>query len=109
MTDHFSDENRDRAMEYLAETDELAASLKANEVRTEYLAKVAEALAFRMCEGSVEAKKAEAKTMPNVLEAWKEHFQAIQDYELVKAKRARAVLVVDTWRSVNANRRAGNV
>ena len=95
----------ERAMDYLSDTDVECAALKADVHRSEYLAKVAEALAFQLAEGSIEAKKAEAKRVTTVQDAWEKHFSAMQAYEIVRAKRERAVLTVEVWRSMNANRR----
>jgi hypothetical protein len=92
-------------MEYLSLSDVESAELKSNVARTEYLAKVAEALSFQIAEGSVEAKKCEARVSPGVREAWEKHFSAIQAYEIVRARRQRAELVVDIYRTQSANRR----
>lgn len=95
----------ERAMNYLAETDEVGAELKTNVARSEYMAKVAESMAFNLLEGPMEARKHEARVAGAVKEAWESHFKAMQAYEVVRARRERAVLTVDVWRSQNANRR----
>jgi hypothetical protein len=84
--------------------------MKANVARTEYMAKVAEAVAYKAIPaGSVEDKKAEAKIMPQCMKAWEDHFVAVTEFEKVRARREREVLIIDVWRSINANRRVGNV
>lgn len=93
------------AMNYLATTDEVCAELKTNVARSEYMAKVAESMAFNLLEGPMEARKNEARVATSVKDAWESHFQATQAYEIVRARRERAVLTVDVWRSQNANRR----
>lgn len=106
-----SDERLDKAMCFLAETDLECASRKAMVLRTEFLAKHAEALVYKALgnEGSVEDRKQSVRLDESVKKAWEEHFIAVREYENVKAQRERNVLVVELWRSTNANRRAGNV
>jgi hypothetical protein len=99
----------EKSLTYLATTDASCAELKANVARSEYLAKLAEAIAFKTADGTVEEKKARAKISEESQKAWDRHFTAIAEYEKVRAKRETEVLVVDVWRSMNANRRVGNV
>ena len=105
-----SDEKRvEAALKFLAGSDELIAQLKVGVARTEYLAKLQDAMAFRAATGNIEERKAEAKMMPAVQKTWEEHFVAIGEYEKVRAKRERAVLTCDLWRTAQASRRMGNV
>jgi hypothetical protein len=105
-----TDERVERAMTYLADTDEKFAQSRGEMLRTEYLADVAEAMVYKSIqEGSVEDKKRAAKIAPETRKAMEEHFHAVVQYETLKARRAREILVVELWRSVNANRRVGNV
>jgi hypothetical protein len=97
----------DKAMNYLAETDAEGAELKADVQRTEFMAKVTEALWFKQAEGGVEERRQYVKTLEPVKDAWEKHFAAITKYETVRAKRERAVLVVDVYRTQASNRRAG--
>lgn len=101
----------DKAMNFLAETDSECAELKANVARSEHMAKVAEAMAYLTVPNSerknVEHRKAEAKTSDEVKDRWADHFDAVKAYEVVRARRERAVLTVDVYRTQAANRRAG--
>ena len=105
------DENRvDQAMTYLASTDETFAQARGAMLRTEYLADVAESMVYKSIQGgSVEDKKRTAKIAPETATAMEEHFKAVVEFEKLKARRAREVLVIELWRSVNANRRVGNI
>ena len=96
-------------MRFLASTDEEAAELKANVDRTEYKAKAMKAACFRMLEGTVADREAESLGNGAVQEAYEGHFKAIRDYQAVANKRALQVLIVEVWRSLQANRRVGNV
>jgi hypothetical protein len=100
-----NEDRLEKALTYLATTDADCASLKANVARTEYLAKRHEALVFQIADGPIDARKAEAKASGEVASKWEEHFKAIEAYEAVRAKRETEVIVVETWRSMNANRR----
>jgi hypothetical protein len=96
-----------KALQYLATTDEPCANLKAEVARKEYLCKLAESKAFMLADGPIEKRKAEAKSSLPVQEAQDEYFQAIAEFEKVKAKRETESLVCEVWRSLNANRRQG--
>lgn len=96
-----------KAMRYLAETDEPCAELKAQVARKEYLTKLAESKAFMLADGPVEQRKADAKTSEPVQAAYDEYFNAIAEFEKVKAKRETEGLVCEIWRSISANRRQG--
>jgi hypothetical protein len=95
----------DKAMNYLAETDVECAELRANVARSEFMAKVCEGLHYKSASGSVEDRKQEARTTQAVIDEWEKHFVAITKYETVRARRMRAELLVEVWRSQNANRR----
>ena len=59
--------------------------------------------------GTVEERKAFAKSEPGCMAAWEAHFKAIAAYEKVRAKRELESLVVDVYRTVSANRRQGQI
>ena len=99
----------DKALGFLAATDERSAKLKSLVAETEYLAKLSEQKFFLTAEGSVDQRKATAKMNQECQDAWGKHFKAIVDYERVRAKRERAVLTVDLYRTMSANRRVGNI
>lgn len=104
------DARLDAAMCYLAETDLEFAHSRGMMLRTEYLAEVAESIVYKSIqEGSVEDKKRAAKVAPETQKAMEEYFGCVVQFETLKARRAREVLVVELWRSTNANRRVGNV
>lgn len=103
------DSRVDKAMQFLAQTDLEVAEWKGAVLRSEFMAKSAEALVYKSLEGSVEDRKQGTRLDENVKKAWEEHFQAVVKHETLKARREREVLVIDLWRSVNANRRAANV
>jgi hypothetical protein len=104
-----SDEKLSKALRYLANTDRRSAVLKANVERKEWIFKRAKALAFKLSEGTVADRNADAETCDEVQKAAKQWFRSIAVSEKVRAKRQTAALIVEVWRSVNANRRTGNI
>ncbi len=100
-----------KAMRYLAETDERAAELKAEVERSEYKAKTVKATVFlhTISNGTIAQREATALIANETQDAYRAHFQAIRDYQSVANKRELERLVVEVWRSENANRRVGNV
>jgi hypothetical protein len=103
------DEDRlQKALTYLATTDEPCAALRADMERTEFKAKAVRAAMIKHSSGSsASAREAEADASVEVSEAWEKHFKATHDYHAMANKRSTEVIIVDTWRSMNANRRQG--
>lgn len=98
-----------KALHYLADTDEECAVLKTDVQRKEYALDLAKRRVFLVADGNIEERKARAECSPDVQTAIAAHLDALVAFERVKAKRATEAMIVDTWRSVNANRRSGNV
>jgi hypothetical protein len=104
-----SEERCSQALKYLAETDVRAAELKTDVARKEYAAELARKRVFLTADGNNEERKAIAETSPDVQTAEDRLAAAILDYERVRARRTTESLVIEVWRSVNANRRSGNI
>jgi hypothetical protein len=104
-----SDERCQKAIDYLVKTDEESAELKTDVARMEYSLDLEKKRAFLVADGNVEERKAHAELAPETQAAINAHLKALLAYERIRAHRTTAALVVDTWRSVNANRRVGNV
>lgn len=104
-----SDDRCTKALQYLAETDVRSAELKADVARKEYAVDLARKRVFLVADGNNEERKATAETSQDVQTAHDKWVEAMLDYERVKAKRATESFVIEVWRSVNANRRIGNV
>jgi hypothetical protein len=80
----------ERALHYLSETDDSFAEAKANLARAEILAKRARSRIILTSEGTVETRKAQAETHPEVGLADDELIEAITVFERLRAKRSRA-------------------
>ena len=105
-----TNERLERALVRLAESDEIYAGLKATMLRKEYMAKVAEALAFRQeKDGSVRDREMAARVAEPVMTAWDEYFEAVMQFETCRAQREREMTVIEVWRSLESSRRQGNI
>jgi hypothetical protein len=104
-----SDTRAEKALRYLAETDELCAEAKAGMERAEYKYKAMRETVFKMSTGTVAERTAEAMTHEKTSAAHEEYALAIRDYNHIANKRATEIVVIDCWRTIQSNRRAGNV
>lgn len=95
----------ERAMNYLAQTDADYAAEKAGLLRCEILCKRVRSRVLLTFDGSVEIRKAQAETHPEVIEADDALIKATETFEKLKARRQRAEIVVEVWRSLEASRR----
>lgn len=102
-----SDERAEKAMRYLAESDEPAAAAKADMERAEYRVKAMKSQVFLHSNGTVAERQATADTNETVIEAANAYFASIRAYSLLANKRETERIVMDTWRTVQANRRHG--
>jgi hypothetical protein len=93
------------AMEFLAETDDPYAQAKAGVLRAEILTKRVRSRVFLVGSGSVESRKAEAEGHPDVIEADESLCAATLAFETLKAKRSRAEILIDVYRTLEASRR----
>ena len=105
MSEPLTLERMENALEYLAETDQAYADYKASLLRCEILCKRVRARAFLVADGSNEVRKAKAEMNPEVEEADKYLVEATLYLESLKAKRSRAEIVIDCFRTVEASRR----
>ena len=98
----------EKAYHYLAETDEEYASAKALKVGREHAMKTAYSIAFLDHEGTVAERQALAYASQRYKEAVKHLEDAVLDYETLHAKRERARLAIERWRTLEATRRTGS-
>jgi len=107
--ERLNEDRVERAMAVLAETDMQAADAKVMVLRTEQKIKTVKAVVYAALEGSIEDKKQKVELDESVKKAWEDYFSAVREHEIVKNRREREVLVVELFRSVNANRRMGQM
>jgi len=97
----------ENAMEFLAETDVAFAEAKTQVLRSEILAKRVRARVFINEEGSVDLRKAKAESHKDVIDVDEGLIEAMLRLEELKAKRQRAEILIDVWRSLNSARNKG--
>lgn len=106
-----SEERITKALNFLAKTDEDAARAKAYLERLESQKKEVVSVEALRHEGKCSQKAAEYKAYSS--DAFKSHCDlieraAIESYKL-KERRETARMIIEVWRSLNANRRQGNI
>ncbi len=104
-----SDDRLQKSLTYLATTDEEAAQARAYMDGMNEQKKTVFSVELLKASGSVEVKKAEAYSSSSYMQHAKLVQQAIYDYEVLRNKRLTEALIVEVWRSCNANRRRGNI
>jgi len=110
LKDVISDERLEKALRYLARTDMACALAKAEVARAEYRIKLARSAGyFASEERTVESRKMDAERSPLMEQAEGSYATALVAFEQLRAKRETESIIVETWRSLNANRRSGNV
>jgi len=97
----------EEALEYLSDTDEACAELGADMERAEFRAKRTKSTVFTLSAGSVAERNALADTHPDTEAAYEKYFEAHRKFNAMRNKRGTESIVVETWRSLNANRRQG--
>jgi len=97
----------EQAMTYLAETDKDYALEKADLERSEIVRKRTRARIFLTETGTVAERQAKAEIHSDVETADDRYVKCIEIFEVLKARRERAEIVIDVWRSLNAARRKG--
>lgn len=98
-------ERMEEALQYLLDTDESCAALRAEVERTEFKAKRTKAAVFQFSAGSVAERNAEAEVHKDTETAYEAHFKAVKEHEAQRNRRATESIVFEAWRSLNSNRR----
>jgi hypothetical protein len=101
------DKRLEQALGKLAKTDQLAAELHMVVERSEFKAKAVRDAIFLRMEGAVAERQAKAGTDEEYAAAMDKYFEALKSYEGLKNERAREVLVIEVWRSLNSARNKG--
>ncbi len=102
-----TDERLEQALGRLAKSDALSAELHMKMERAEFKAKAVKDAVFLRSEGTAGERSARAGTDSTYTDAMNEYFAALQAYETLKNERAREVLVIEVWRSLNSARNKG--
>ena len=93
-------------MEFLAETDQSFAYAKTQLANYEIMCKRIRARCFLTAAGpNVEARKAAAEVHSEVCAADDSYIEGMREFETLKARRSRAEILIEVWRSIEASRR----
>ncbi len=103
-----SEERAEKALRYLVDTDEPCALALAELVRAEYGWKATREAVFTHAEVTVGERKAIAATHHATKEAHERYCAAVALYSKMANKRETERIVLDTWRTISANRRMGS-
>jgi hypothetical protein len=98
-------EKLESALEYLAGTDHDYALEKAQLERSEILRKRIRAKLFLTSDGTVAERQAKAEVAAETEQVDDDYCKTVAAFEMLRAKRQRAEIVVDVWRSLEASRR----
>ena len=102
-----SDERAEKALRFLVDTDESCALAKAEVERAEFVFKRTKEAVFTFSSGTVAERQAEAIQHADTLAANDKLVEAIATYSKIVNKRDTERIVMDTWRTIQANRRQG--
>ena len=98
-----------QALTRLAETDEQEAELRALVEKTKEQAKSMFTVIAASSSGTVLEREAAAYKHEDYKSAKAAEFNAIAQHQQVKNERAREVIVIDVWRSINSARNKGQI
>ena len=102
-----TDDRMEKALRYLAETDEEIAEAEGELLRSTKLCEMVRDRIFLGATGSVEARKATAGCSAEVAKLEEEVVTATVRFRHLRAKRDTEKNVIEVWRTYQANRRLG--
>jgi len=103
------EEEIQRAVDYMKNTDEPAAAAKGVLSKLEDSKKTILAIEFLKHKGSAAECQKRAEASDKYCHQLEMIAEAVYDFELLRNRRSTATTVIDIWRSENANRRTGNI
>ena len=103
------EERAAEALTFLADTDEEDANLRSEMVKAERRLKLTEDAVFKMSTGSIEARKAEARTSIETQAVFVEYAKSMQDFHSLHNKRTTCRDKLEWARTLSVNRRQGMI
>lgn len=105
-----SDDEVGKALEFLRDTDGDLGQVVGRVEGLQHRIKTAKAVALvNQRSGTVALKQAKADCSPEVIKLIDELENAVAERETLRARRKRAELCIEVWRTQNANMRRGNI
>ena len=103
-------ENMEQALHYLAESEEEWANLRASkDLESKRLEITLASGIIDSNSSSVAGKKVDALNSKDYKETVEEYQQLLESFYLIDARRRRAEITVEVWRSINSSRNKGNI
>ncbi len=105
-----SEDRLQKALTYLAETDQSMGKAKAFMMEVEKLEKMI--ISYNMLESTQKSnplKESEARTSQGYKEWLAKYSSAVEDYQTLYNKRNTEITIVEVWRSLNSSRNRGNI
>lgn len=99
----------EKALQYLAHTDEKYANARARVKYLDHKRKTIKATAYLEAAGTINERESYAYTSAEMVAFLEEYKNAVYDEQILLSKRKSAELAIEIWRSKNANRRQGNI
>lgn len=107
---NITDDRIEQALKKMAATDASHAACKGEVERLHLVKKTIEASAYLDApKGTVAEKEAYVYTTPEYKAHCDEYKQAVLEYQRLTNERERERLIIEVWRTVNANQRRGNI
>ena len=103
------DERLQKALDFLAGTDLKAANAKALVEGLSEQRKTIKSMLYIEAQGDQKKREAEAYAADEYIEHIEKYTNAIAEFETLRNRRITAALIVEVWRSCNANQRKGNI
>ena len=97
------------ALSYLQSTDESCANAKANMKGLDDQKKTIHAIEVLKHEGAIGLREKIAYASQAYTDHLERYKEAVFDYETENNRRNTYILLIETWRSMNANQRSGNI
>ncbi len=105
-----SDSRMEKALTYLAQTDEEAARAKSLMIGIEEQKRTVISIAMlESNEKTAAMKEVDARTSDAYISWASDYTKAVYEYERIRNKRITEATIVDAWRSYNSNKKKGNI
>ena len=107
--EQLNDDRVEKALVYLASTDEDHAGLGSEVKRLEEGVKQAKAHSFLVAEGTVAEREAKAVASLKYADAVLAWTEALKHFKKIDNERNHEMRIIDIWRTLSSNRRQGNM
>ena len=107
--EQLNDDRVEKALIYLANTDEEHGYLGAKVKETEEGIKQAKAHAFLIAEGTVAEREAKAVASLKYANAKEEWVEAYKQFKVLDNKRNSEIRITELWQTLSSNRRKGMI